>query len=192
MPVWLPSQDEPLPSSNCAIRVGDKGWWSVQASQFIARTLLSSPLTLGRLAEDGMPSSSGSVFQAPPLLGSGPPTHPSYSIAPLSPLLGTLPPLQALPSPSWGGETKQPPPQQLSQPSSPVPYDICRPDHSVLTLQLPVTASVREVMAALAQEDGWTKGQVLVKVNSAGGELCLWVGWPQGRGPPQSRAHPPN
>uniref|UniRef100_A0A8C9CPV4 Rap guanine nucleotide exchange factor 3 n=1 Tax=Phocoena sinus TaxID=42100 RepID=A0A8C9CPV4_PHOSS len=24
MPVWLPSQDEPLPSSNCAIRVGDK------------------------------------------------------------------------------------------------------------------------------------------------------------------------
>ncbi|XP_033722763.1 rap guanine nucleotide exchange factor 3 isoform X7 [Tursiops truncatus] len=73
MPVWLPSQDEPLPSSNCAIRVGDK-----------------------------------------------------------------------------------------------VPYDICRLDHSVLTLQLPVTASVREVMAALAQEDGWTKGQVLVKVNSAG------------------------
>ncbi|TKC39769.1 hypothetical protein EI555_016205 [Monodon monoceros] len=78
MPVWLPSQDEPLPSSNCAIRVGDK-----------------------------------------------------------------------------------------------VPYDICRPDHSVLTLQLPVTASVREVMAALAQEDGWTKGQVLVKVNSAGDTVGL-------------------
>ncbi|XP_061061281.1 rap guanine nucleotide exchange factor 3 isoform X4 [Eubalaena glacialis] len=78
MPVWLPSQDEPLPSSNCAIRVGDK-----------------------------------------------------------------------------------------------VPYDICRPDHSVLTLQLPVTASVREVMAALAQEDGWTKGQVLVKVNSAGDAVGL-------------------
>ncbi|XP_048658565.1 rap guanine nucleotide exchange factor 3 isoform X7 [Marmota marmota marmota] len=74
MPAWLPSQEEPLPSSNCAIRAGDK-----------------------------------------------------------------------------------------------VPYDICRPDHSVLTLQLPVTASVREVMAALAQKDGWTKGQVLVKVNSAGG-----------------------
>lgn len=78
MPVWLPSQDEPLPSSNCAIRAGDK-----------------------------------------------------------------------------------------------VPYDICRPDHSVLTLQLPVTASVREVMAALAQEDGWTKGQVLVKVNSAGDAVGL-------------------
>ncbi|KAB0402631.1 hypothetical protein E2I00_000841, partial [Balaenoptera physalus] len=78
MPVWLPSQDEPLPSSNCAIRVGDK-----------------------------------------------------------------------------------------------VPYDICRPDHSVLTLQLPVTASVREVMAALAQEDGWTKGQMLVKVNSAGDAVGL-------------------
>ncbi|XP_060022421.1 rap guanine nucleotide exchange factor 3 isoform X2 [Lagenorhynchus albirostris] len=62
---------------------------------------------------------------------------------------------------------------KLSQPSSPVPYDICRPDHSVLTLQLPVTASVREVMAALAQEDGWTKGQVLVKVNSAGDTVGL-------------------
>uniref|UniRef100_A0A8C0KF32 Rap guanine nucleotide exchange factor 3 n=1 Tax=Canis lupus dingo TaxID=286419 RepID=A0A8C0KF32_CANLU len=57
--------------------------------------------------------------------------------------------------------------------SSPVPYDICRPDHSVLTLKLPVTASVREVMAALAQEDGWTKGQVLVKVNSAGDAIGL-------------------
>ncbi|KAM5287806.1 rap guanine nucleotide exchange factor 3 isoform 3-T3 [Ctenodactylus gundi] len=78
LPVWLPSQDEPLPSSNCAIRAGDK-----------------------------------------------------------------------------------------------VPYDICRPDHSVLTLQLPVTASVREVMAALAQEDGWTKGQVLVKLNSAGDAVGL-------------------
>ena len=31
VPVWLPSQDEPLPSSNCAIRVGDKGWWSESA-----------------------------------------------------------------------------------------------------------------------------------------------------------------
>ncbi|XP_074126786.1 rap guanine nucleotide exchange factor 3 isoform X4 [Sminthopsis crassicaudata] len=49
-----------------------------------------------------------------------------------------------------------------------VPYDICRPDHSVLTLHLPVTASVREVMNTLAQEDGWTQGQVLVKVTSSG------------------------
>ncbi|KAK2507597.1 hypothetical protein MC885_005622, partial [Smutsia gigantea] len=78
MPVWLPSQDESLPSSSCAIRVGDK-----------------------------------------------------------------------------------------------VPYDICRPDHSVMTLQLPVTASVREVMATLAQEGSWTKGQVLVKVNSAGDTIGL-------------------
>lgn len=54
-----------------------------------------------------------------------------------------------------------------------VPYDICRPDHSVLTLHLPVTASVREVMAALAHEDHWTKGQVLVKVNSAGDVVGL-------------------
>ncbi|XP_072510596.1 rap guanine nucleotide exchange factor 3 isoform X6 [Notamacropus eugenii] len=49
-----------------------------------------------------------------------------------------------------------------------VPYDIYRPDHSVLTLYLPVTASVREVMATLAQEDGWVQGQVLVKVTSSG------------------------
>ncbi|XP_023579354.1 rap guanine nucleotide exchange factor 3 isoform X2 [Octodon degus] len=83
-PVWLPSQDEPFPSSSCAIRVGDK-----------------------------------------------------------------------------------------------VPYDICRPDHSVLTLKLPVTASVREVMAALAQEDGWTKGQVLVKLTSAGDAIGLQ---PEARG----------
>ncbi|XP_004693177.2 PREDICTED: rap guanine nucleotide exchange factor 3 isoform X2 [Condylura cristata] len=84
VPSWLPSQDEPLPSSACAIRVGDK-----------------------------------------------------------------------------------------------VPYNICRSDHSVLTLQLPVTATVREVMAALAQEDGWTKGQVLVKVNSAGDAVGLQ---PEARG----------
>ncbi|KAM8979771.1 rap guanine nucleotide exchange factor 3 isoform X1 [Sarcophilus harrisii] len=49
-----------------------------------------------------------------------------------------------------------------------VPYDICRLDHSILTLHLPVTASVREVMNTLAQEDGWTQGQVLVKVTSSG------------------------
>lgn len=61
----------------------------------------------------------------------------------------------------------------------------------MLTLQLPVTASVREVMAALAQEDGWTKGQVLVKVNSAGGELCVRIGWPQGRRGPQSHVQIP-
>ncbi|ELV10708.1 Rap guanine nucleotide exchange factor 3 [Tupaia chinensis] len=58
-------------------------------------------------------------------------------------------------------------------PSLQVPYDICRPDHSVLTLQLPVTASVREVMVALSQEDICTKGQVLVKVNSAGDAIGL-------------------
>lgn len=62
----------------------------------------------------------------------------------------------------------------------------------MLTLKLPVTASVREVMAALAQEDGWTKGQVLVKVNSAGGELCLWgCVWPRGRAPQSVPRFPP-
>lgn len=77
---------------------------------------------------------------------------------------------------------------QLLPSSSPVPYDICRPDHSVLTLHLPVTASVREVMAALAHEDHWTKGQVLVKVNSAGGELCLWMNSALGEHP-QIQSH---
>lgn len=110
MPVWLPSQDEPLPSSNCAIRVGDKGWWSVQASQFIARTLLSSPLTLGRLAEDGMPRSSGSVFQAPPLLGSGPPTHPSYSVVPLPACSGPSLHCSRCPLPPGVGRRSSPPP----------------------------------------------------------------------------------
>ncbi|XP_058512081.1 rap guanine nucleotide exchange factor 3 isoform X2 [Ochotona princeps] len=83
-PVWLPSHEEPLPSSNCAIRAGDK-----------------------------------------------------------------------------------------------VSYEIYRPDHSGLTLQLPVTASVREVLAALAQADGRTSGQVLVKVNSAGDAVGLQ---PEARG----------
>lgn len=111
----------------------------------------------------------------------------------LPPILETLPPsLAAVTAFSLLGQGDQAAPSHSSVPSSsPVPYDICRPDHSMLTLQLPVTASVREVMAALAQEDGWIKGQVLVKVNSAGGELCLWVGWPQGRGPPSELCPPP-
>ena len=151
---------------------------------------LSPPLTLGCLAQDGMLCSLGSLFQAPPLLTSGSPTClPRLLLSAVAPHPWDPPLLQSLPSPCWGGETRQLPPNSVPS-SSPVPYDICRPDHSVLTLQLPVTASVREVMAALAQEDGWTKGQVLVKVNSAGGELCLWVGWPQGRGAP-SELYPP-
>lgn len=188
MPVWLPGQDQPLPSRNCAIRAGDKGWWSLPAC-----TLLPSSLTLVCLAEEGTLYSSGSLFQAarqdvpppnqePPAPKSGPPPPPGSIFTQASPhhpscLLGTLPCCIccALTS-GWGDQEASS--SSSARSSSPVPYDICRPDHSVLTLKLPVTASVREVMAALAQEDGWTKGQVLVKVNSAGGELCLWVGWP--------------
>lgn len=84
------------------------------------------------------------------------------------------------------------PAPHLSPSSSPVPYDICRPDHSVLTLQLPVTASVREVMAALAHEDHWTKGQVLVKVNSSGGKLCFWTSAPSWEGALRSTPTPLN
>lgn len=140
--------------------------------------------------------SSGSVFQAAGhicllypffLLRASPPaaqplgdsSHPYCNNCPLPP----------------GVEIRRPFPQ-FSLVSSLVPYDICLPDHSVLTLQLPVTASVREVMAALAQEDGWTKEQVLVKVNSAGGELCPWIdpkgGWPlrsAPRSPSQDHCH---
>ena len=96
--------------------------------------------------------------------------HRGLSLAPLPASLGSHPLLAALSLLGWAAPT---PSHSSAWSSSPVPYDICRSDHSVLTLQLPVTASVREVMAALAQEDGWTKGQVLVKVNSAGGELCV-------------------
>lgn len=134
----------------------------------------------------------GLCFRLPPCSPQGlPPACPGFSLVPLPTSLG--PSLAAVTAFSLLGWGDQAAPSHNSVPSSsPVPYDICRPDHSVLTLQLPVTASVREVMAALAQEDSWTKGQVLVKVNSAGGELCLWVGWPRGRGPPQSYAHPLN
>uniref|UniRef100_A0A6I8N2X7 Rap guanine nucleotide exchange factor 3 n=1 Tax=Ornithorhynchus anatinus TaxID=9258 RepID=A0A6I8N2X7_ORNAN len=54
-----------------------------------------------------------------------------------------------------------------------VPYAVCRPDHEVLTVLLPVTASVREVTAALAQVDSRTGDPVLVKVNSSGEAVKL-------------------
>lgn len=115
-PVWFPSHEEPLPSSNCAIRAGDKGEWLAKQ----APCRLGTPVHSSRVGRPGSASSS------------------------------------------------------LSS-SSAVSYDVYRPDHSGLTLQLPVTASVREVLAALAQADGRTSGQVLVKVNSAGGELWGWI-----------------
>lgn len=90
------------------------------------------------------------------------PQHPLAPVEP-SPSAASLPRLTRGESSGLSGSIS------LSSPA--VSYDICRRDHSVLSLQLPVTASVREVMAALAQCEGWSKGQVLVKVNSAGGEL---------------------
>ncbi|XP_074259290.1 rap guanine nucleotide exchange factor 3 isoform X4 [Saimiri boliviensis] len=133
----------------------------------VSLLLLSSLLTSVSLGQGGTLYSSGSVFQAAGCICL---LHPSFCSGPphLQLSLSGIPAIIAMAALSlWGGEIRQPFPQ-LSLVSSSVPYDICRPDHSVLTLQLPVTASVREVMAALAQEDGWTKGQVLVKVNSAG------------------------
>lgn len=92
MPVWLPGQDQPLPSRNCAIRAGDKGWWSLPAC-----TLLPSSLTLVCLAEEGTLYSSGSLFQAarqdvpppnqePPAPKSGPPPPPPVAYSPRLPL----------------------------------------------------------------------------------------------------------
>lgn len=54
-------------------------------------------------------------------------------------------------------------------PSS-VPYDIYRPDHSCLTVMLPVNASARDVLVSLAPRLSQDGDLVLVKVNSAGGE----------------------
>lgn len=73
VPVWLPSQDEPLPSSNCAIRVGDKGWWSESARA----ELEPCALTSGCLAQMACCAHRGLCFGAlapPPLLTSGSPT----------------------------------------------------------------------------------------------------------------------
>lgn len=53
-----------------------------------------------------------------------------------------------------------------------VPYEIFRADHSCLVSVLPVNASVRDVLRALAPRLGRDRERehVLVKVNSAGGE----------------------
>ncbi|XP_062975330.1 rap guanine nucleotide exchange factor 3 isoform X1 [Elgaria multicarinata webbii] len=54
-----------------------------------------------------------------------------------------------------------------------IPYDIYRPDHSCLTTVLPVNASVQEVLASLADDHGWNKEWILVKVTSSGDKEVL-------------------
>ncbi|KAG8452623.1 hypothetical protein GDO86_004417 [Hymenochirus boettgeri] len=54
-----------------------------------------------------------------------------------------------------------------------VPYDIYQPDHSCITITLPVNASVHEVISALTSKHGYNQDQILVKVNSAGERVCL-------------------
>uniref|UniRef100_A0A8C3RGV5 Rap guanine nucleotide exchange factor 3 n=1 Tax=Cyanoderma ruficeps TaxID=181631 RepID=A0A8C3RGV5_9PASS len=56
---------------------------------------------------------------------------------------------------------------------SPVPYEIFRADHSCLVSVLPVNASVRDVLRALAPRLGRDREHVLVKVNSAGDRAVL-------------------
>ncbi|NWR40470.1 RPGF3 factor, partial [Tachuris rubrigastra] len=54
-----------------------------------------------------------------------------------------------------------------------VPYEIYRADHSCLVTVLPVAASVREVLRALAPRLGGPGEHVLVKVNSSGDKVGL-------------------
>ncbi|XP_017586224.1 PREDICTED: rap guanine nucleotide exchange factor 3 [Corvus brachyrhynchos] len=54
-----------------------------------------------------------------------------------------------------------------------VPYEIFRADHSCLVSVLPVNASVRDVLRALAPRLGQDREHVLVKVNSAGDRAVL-------------------
>ncbi|XP_058717242.1 rap guanine nucleotide exchange factor 3 isoform X4 [Poecile atricapillus] len=54
-----------------------------------------------------------------------------------------------------------------------VPYEIFRADHSCLVSVLPVNASVRDVLRALAPRLGRDREHVLVKVNSAGERAVL-------------------
>ncbi|XP_075758203.1 rap guanine nucleotide exchange factor 3 [Pelodiscus sinensis] len=54
-----------------------------------------------------------------------------------------------------------------------VPYEVYRADHSCLTVVLPVNASVRDVLQALACQEGEHGERVLVKVNSAGDKAGL-------------------
>ncbi|XP_032569272.1 rap guanine nucleotide exchange factor 3 [Chiroxiphia lanceolata] len=54
-----------------------------------------------------------------------------------------------------------------------VPYEIYRADHSCLVSVLPVAASVREVLRALAPRLGGPGEHVLVKVNSSGDKARL-------------------
>ncbi|NWI55144.1 RPGF3 factor, partial [Calyptomena viridis] len=54
-----------------------------------------------------------------------------------------------------------------------VPYEIYRADHSCLVTVLPVNASVRDVLRALAPRLGRDREHILVRVNSAGDKVGL-------------------
>ncbi|XP_054859700.1 rap guanine nucleotide exchange factor 3 isoform X2 [Eublepharis macularius] len=54
-----------------------------------------------------------------------------------------------------------------------IAYDIYRPDHSCLTTVLQVNAPAQELLASLADNHGWSKEWILVKVNSAGDKEVL-------------------
>ncbi|XP_069509299.1 rap guanine nucleotide exchange factor 3 [Ambystoma mexicanum] len=54
-----------------------------------------------------------------------------------------------------------------------VPYDIYRPDHSCISIMLPVNASVQEVMSSLVAKYGLKGDQILLRMNSAGEHVRL-------------------
>lgn len=105
MPIWLPSQDEPLPSSNCAIRVGDKGWWFELAGPQLHPVIVTSvsPISsdsLSSLGADGEPVEAACCT---PSLCQALCVHPGFST-------GTLT-FCCIPAPSHPGR-EQPPVRQ--------------------------------------------------------------------------------
>lgn len=115
--VWLPSLDEPLPSSTCAIRVGDKGGWPAPAR-------LQLTLRCGHL-DNGV----AGLGWHPVLLGaSGPaPPSPGLRASPCSPqcahqasFLGPLPLFAALSLLRWGDQAAPFPQLSLIFLSSPL------------------------------------------------------------------------
>ncbi|CAI9597297.1 unnamed protein product [Staurois parvus] len=54
-----------------------------------------------------------------------------------------------------------------------VPYDIYLPNHSCVTNMFAVNATVQDVLSILATKTGFSRDQVLVKVNSMGEKICL-------------------
>ena len=49
-------------------------------------------------------------------------------------------------------------------------------DHTYTTIRVPVAASVKEVLSAVADKLGSGEGLIIVKMSSGGGKSLLWRG----------------